>query len=264
MAKLDYFSFKNNEDLMSDEFLMKVIDKLEERWERIAEYHEQYNPETMCKECNGEEFDYHHNKAVCTNCGNEIKKDIAHQEALKIGCASRTFLSVLKEFFAGELGRKAKESKPTSEQLRNLPFSLEEFNEIEYSESEIEYLNRRYQQLLDEIGRGNYVDTFMVNQLVVQELKIMNMNRLGKYQDIKSSDRKKEIEIYDKLVKNLKAARANRDDVEDKTVIQELAEKAKALNLEQKVKEHVEFLNSDYTEYLKEAKKRKEEVGNPY
>lgn len=264
MAKLNYFTFSNDPDLMSDEMVAKAVERLKERWKKIANYHSIHNRETICPKCNNEDFTYYHNRAECDNCGNEVRKEITHQEAVKIGCATRTLSGCLREIMGSELAKKAREQEVSAEELRTLPFSLESFNEVEFTDSEIEYLNRRYQQLLDEIGRGNYVDTFMVNQLVVQELKIMNMNRLDKYQEVKSADRKREMAIYNDLVKNLKAARANREDVEDKTIIQELAEKAKALNLEQKVKEHVEYLNGEYTDYLKEAKKRKESVGNPY
>lgn len=264
MAKLDYFSFKKNEELMSDELVQRVVNKLEEKWAKIAKFHEENNPEIICRKCSEKEFEYYHNKAICKSCRHEIAKEISHQEAVKIGCASRTFLSNLKEFFAGEMGRKAKEAKPSSEQLRNLPISLETFSEIEYTEAEIEFLNRRYSQLLDEVGRGNYVDQFMVYKLVQQELKLLNMDREDKFGNIKSADRKRELEMYRSLVKDLKAAKSNRSDVEEQTIIQELAEKAHALELDKEIQKHVEYLETDFKDYLKMSKERREKKGNSY
>lgn len=265
MPKLNYFTFKNNQDLMSDPMIKKAIERLEKRWKKIADYHKENNPETICKECGNEEFEYKHNRAICTNCGNEVEKEIEHKQAVKIGCATRTLSGCLREIMGSELAKKAKEAKPSEEELRSLPIDLENFSDVEYTESEIKYLNRRYQQLLDEIGRGNQVDTFMVNQLVRQELKIMNMNRKDQFNnDVSSTDRKREMKIYRDLVRDLKAAKSNREDVEDKTIIQEMAEKAKEIGIDKEIKEHVEYLNNDFQEYLEEAEERKQEVGNPY
>jgi len=265
LAKLNYVTFKEDPDLMSDPLVQRAIDKLKERWGRIAEYHKENNPEEKCYECGNEVFDYRYNRAICENCGNEVEKEIEHKEAVKIGCASRKFMSVLKEMLAAELGKKAREKKLSEDELRKLPFSLKDFNEAEYTKQEREYLRQRYEELLDEIGRGNYTDTFMVYNLVQQELKILNLKRQDNHLDeIDSMDMKRQMSIYRDLAKDLKAARANRDDVEDRTVLQELAEKADEMELHKEVEKHVKYLEEKHQEYLEKSKERRKEVGNPF
>lgn len=265
MAKLNYFTFKNDKDLMSDEMVNNAIDRLRKRWKRIADYHAEHNRETICSKCNNEEFDYHHNRSVCTKCGNEEEKEISHQDAVKLGCATRTLSGCLRELMGSELAAKAKKQKLSKNELRELNFSLEEFNDLEFTDAEREFLNRRFAELLDEVGgRANRVDMFQTYQLAVQELKIMNMNRLSNFEDVDVMDRKREMDIYRNLISDLKAAKSKRDDVKDKTVMQDLAEKAKALNLDEKIKEHVDYLNGEYKEYLEEAKERKKSVGNKF
>ncbi|MFW6002733.1 MAG: hypothetical protein ACOCQD_05270 [archaeon] len=260
---LNYWDYKRNEDLLDDELIQKAFELLRKRRKELSEWIEEHDP--VCKKCGTtKDMEYQWNKKICHNCN--YKEDYNVPPPVNGGkTMSRKISQIIKELFGMELGKRKKDQKPKPKDLRELSFSLDSFSDAQYTDSEIEFLNRRYSQLLDEIGgRGNYVDMFQVYQLAEQELKIMNMNRLDKFEKVSATDRKREMDIYRNLVKDLKAAKADRDDVEEQTIIQELAEKAHALELDKEIQEHVKYLETEYKDYLKMSKERRKKKGNPY
>ncbi|MFP4017683.1 MAG: hypothetical protein ACOC5T_01205 [Elusimicrobiota bacterium] len=257
---ITYFKFKKYEHLVDDELFGEALALLDKRRKKMANWIKENDPK--CASCGIEEkMEYEWNEKKCNECG--YVEEYTVPPPAKGGLTlSRKLPQIMKELFGNRIRAEKQREEPSEQDLRELEFTLDDFSDFEYTEAERKFLLRRYNQLLDEIGRGNQVDRFAIHQLAKQELKLMGMERKDKFKGIKSTDKKREIDIYDKLVKNLKAAKAQRENVKDKTIIEELAERAKEMGIEQSVRNHVEHLKSDYREYLKKSASRRAKIGN--
>ncbi|MGM0409470.1 MAG: hypothetical protein ACQEQF_01805 [Bacillota bacterium] len=259
---ITYFKFNKYKDLIDDELIGRAFELLESRREKMAKWIEKNDG--ICSNCGKKEnMEYEWNNKKCHDCGYEEEYTVP--PPAKGGLTlSRSISQIIKELFGNQIRAHKQKEKPTKQQLRELEFSLKDFSEVEYTPAEREFLLERYNQLLDEIGRGNQVDRFAIHSLARQELKLLKLEREDKFGNIETVDKKREIDIYNKLVKNLKAAKNQRDNVEDKTIIEELGERAQKIGIEESIRNHVEHLKTDYLDYLDKSKERRERVGNNY
>lgn len=259
---ITYWKFKKKEHLIDDDLIARAIELLEQRREKMAKWIEVNDP--RCSNCGEKEsMEYKWNQKICGEC--DYKEEYTVPAPAKGGLTlSRRLGQIIKELFGNQIRAEDQKEEPSKDELREVEFSLEDFSEIEYTDAERDFLIKRYNELLNEIGRGNRVDAFQVYMLARQELKLLNLNRKDQFEEIDALDRKRELEIYNTLLTKLKAAKKDRDDVKDKTILQELSEKAKNLGIEESVRNHVNHLKKDYQEYLEKSKKRREKVGNPY
>lgn len=266
--KLTYWTVKQNEDLIDDDLIQDAIDLLQKRFNRMSEYIEEKYPVKKCKECGNKEFDYYHNKAICTNCGNKVDKILEHQEAVKLGCTSRRLYSVIKEVFSIRLAKKRKEQTPKEKDLRNLKYSIDNFDTGEYTKSEVEFLKNRFDELMRQAGKAKGADPMMIRSMVIKELQIQNIERkeaVGKSVDrLKAKDIYK---LYRDLTSDLKFSKGTRENEDQQDALSELISEDEQLNEELDIDSEFEEFMQEFTEitkYKKEAKKRREKVGNPY
>jgi ribosomal protein S6 len=266
--KLTYWTVKQNEDLIDDDLIQDAIDLLQKRFNRMSEYIEEKYPAKKCSECGNKEFDYYHNKAICTNCGNKIDKILEHQEAVKLGCTSRKLYSVIKEVFSIRLAKKRNEQKPKEKDLRNLKYSIDDFNSGEYTQSEIEFLKKRFNELMEQTGKAKGADPMMIRSMVIKELQIYNIERKEAVGIEVDRMKVKDIyALYRDLTSDLqfsKGTRENEDEQDALTIlISEDEELNEDLNIDNEFKEFMQEF-TEIKKYKKEAKKRREKSGNFY
>ena len=267
MGKLTYWTIKENEDLIDDDLIKNAIKLLQKRFDKITKYIKENYPEKIC-ECGCESFTYYHHKAICDGCKKEIVKKLNPIEYSKLGVTSRKLPSIIKELFALELGKKRKSEKPTKNQLRNLKYSIDNFNTGEYTDSEVKFLTKRYNELLEESGKAKGTDPTMLRSLVIKELQIQNIERKEATGYEVNRNKIKDIyKIYMDLSKELNISKNTRKDDKEKNILSSLISEDEELNedlsLNKEFERHMQELNK-MEEYKKLAKVRREKVGNMY
>lgn len=260
LSSWDFKEYEN--EVFDDELIKESLELLQKRHDKMADWIEENRPIEECY-CGSSNIEYFHNGAKCKDCG--WSEDIKVPYPVNGGVvASRKLESIIKELFSLRMAEQRKNEKPSEDQLEKLPFSVEAFDTGEYTKSEVNFLKKRFEGLVDENNIVNQVDMFYIRSLVTQELKIMKMERRDASGDtVKSQDMKRQYEIYNKLATKVKANKSSRDDSSQQDFLSEMEDKLEDTNTEEILEKYSENLEKR-KEYKKKAKERKEEVGNPY
>ncbi|MFW6310808.1 MAG: hypothetical protein ACOC1K_01080 [Nanoarchaeota archaeon] len=260
---LNAFTYFKYEDLLDDELVKTAIEKLRERRERLVQWQKDNDPLEECPECGSEDIQYKWNKRICNNCGYE---EDYHVPTGKGGItASRKLESVIKEFFGNRMAVRKRKQKPNKSDLKHLPISIDKFDTGEYTESEMKFLVKRFEDYVDSLGTIEPNDEFMIHSLVLQELKIKKLFRQEALNpdEVDSLDKKRELDVYNNLAKELKSTKATREGDETKDVIQEVISDFKDDEEIDKLMEEHKKEKEERNKKLKEIEKEKD-VNNPY
>jgi hypothetical protein len=254
---------KYKEDVMSDELIADALELLKKRYDKMANWLQENDPVDKCPECSSTEIKYVHDGAICKECDHKINEKVPYP--VKGGVvASRKMESVIKEVFASRMEEQRRTEEPPEDALASMPFEIEGFDTGEYTEEQVRYLNKRYKTLLQENNIQNEVDKFYVRSLVVRELKLMMLERRDAVKgDVDSMDIKRQYKIYNDLSDKLKANRSSRSDTEEESFFSDMEDMLEEEDMEDILAQYNKEEEAR-KEYREKAKKRKEEVGNPY
>jgi hypothetical protein len=259
---LSYYAYRQYSYLMDDNLIKRAFDLLENRRKEFVEWIKDNEP--ACPKCGRVEgMKYEWNKKICPVCG-EFDYDVPYpNQGGKT--ASRSLYQILKELFGMEMGKEKSRSKPSEVQMRDIPIFLSDFDTGEYSSAEVEFLNKRYQQLIESVEDPEGTDDFMFHMLVLQELKLKRMMRIEAFDSsrIDPGDKKKEFENYIKLAEAAKLSRKSRVSNKEKSKLDDIIKDSENLDINDIVKEYKDKKEKD-KETLKLSKKRREESGNQW
>lgn len=260
---LSGYDFKEYEDeIFTDELVKDAMELLQERYDKMANWLEENRHIEECY-CGSTEFEYDHEGATCKKCGHREDMEVPYPASGGV-VASRKLESVIKELFSFKMAEQRKKEKPKKKQLDKLPFSVVDFDSGEYTISQVEFLKDRFETLVEENNIANGVDKFYIRSLVIQELKIMKLERQDAIQnDVDSKDMKRQYDIYNKLASKVKANRVSRDDNSKQSFFKDMEKKLENTNID-KIIEKYTGQQEEIEKYREKANKRKKEVGNPY
>lgn len=260
---LRYYDFKRNEELMSDELIQNAVKLLEKRFNKMSNWIKYNTDMEKCPECDSKDLEYFHNGIKCKDCNHFIDVEVPFPVHGGI-ISSRKLESAIKELFASKMGQKRRKEKPNEDDLRELPYKLDGFDTGEYTESETEYLDQRYNELMQENEVNNSVDKFYIRSLVTQELKVMRLQREeAAGLDIKSQDKKREYDVLNKLTSKLKASKDTRDNEGERGLLNEILDDIKEEGVGKEIEEYKEKQKKK-EKYLEKSEKRRKEVGNEF
>ena len=255
------YNFKKYEYLFNDDLLEDSLELLNKRRNKMANWLKENSDYDKCKECDSENLDYKYNGVECNDCSHFFEQKVPYPGQGGV-VASRKLESIIKELFSIKMAEARKDEKMDKKTLDSLPFDVSDFDTGEFTQSELDFLEKRFQRYIDETNSTRGVDEFYIRSLVLQELKIMKLTR-KEFNDfeVKSQDKKREYDVYNKLASKVKASRDARDNDSEHTVLEQLGQEAE--NIEEELEE---YLNSfeEKEEKLKKSKKRREEVGNRF
>lgn len=261
MAKLNYFDIKMNEELLTDDLVERAFELLEERYGKMSNWVKENTNIITCDKCDSHNLEYRHDGVRCLDCNHFTEVDVPYPGQGGV-VASRRLFSIILELFAMEMGKKRCDAKPKKDQLRHLKFDINRFDTGEYTDAEIEFLERRYQELVEENNIVNPADKFSVRAVCIQELKLMNVEReIAIGQGITENNLQKLYRIYDQLVKSAKLDKSSRENEDDYNALREMEKQAIKHGVDKEIQELIEQ-TEDVLSYLEISKKRKEEVGN--
>jgi hypothetical protein len=261
---LSGWDFKEYEHLLDDNLINQAIDILEQRYKKMADWIKENEGIDSCSNCKSNNLHFAHNGIECNECGHFEKVKVPYPSQGGT-VASRKLESVIKELFSSKMQEQRKKEKPSEKQLERLPFEVDDFDSGEYTKEQVEYLTRRYSTLVEEDNIIKSTDKFYIRSLVIQELKIMTLERqqaIG--MDISSTDIKRQYEIYNKLATKVKANKSSRGDEGQTDFLKDMEEKLDKREIKEIVDDYFTEDLQLRQEYLEMSKQRREEVGNPY
>lgn len=265
MGKINYFDIKMNEELLTDDLVERAFELLEERYGKMSDWIKDNSNIITCDKCGKHNLEYRHDGIRClnSNCGHFMEIDVPYPGQGGV-VGSRRLFSIILELFAMEMGKKRKEEKLKKDQLRHLKFDINRFDTGEYTEAEIDFLERRYQELVEENNIINPADKFLVRAVVIQELKLMNVEReitIGN--GISENNLKKLYDIYDKLVKSAKLDKSSRENEDDYNALREMEKEAVKHGVDEELNKLINQ-KEEMLDFLENSKIRREEVGNEF
>lgn len=265
---MSYFNFVENNHLCDDKLISDALKLLNKRRNKMANWLKENKPLDEC-ECGSKDIKYYHNGAKCDECSHfeEMKVPYPAQGGV---VASRELESIIKELFSIRLASKRKKEKPSKNQLKSLPFEIGRFNTGEFTPAETNFLENRYQELINQseddlIGADNFLFHIMAQQeLMLQKIYRKQALEVGK-QKRNSIDKKSEFKVYNDIVDNLEISKKNRKVDEDENALDEIVS-----NLDDdvgdigKLVEQYEKKAEKDKEVLEESKQKRREAGNPH
>ncbi|MFW6377198.1 MAG: hypothetical protein ACOCZ5_00995 [bacterium] len=261
---LSYYDFREFEDLLDDEMIDQAIYRLKERRKDFANWIKDNDPLQSCPECGSENAGYEWNKRLCKDCGykEDYQVPMPHEGGKS---ASRELYQIIKELFGSKMGQERHKHKPKKKDLKNMPIHLSDFNTGEYTNSQIEFLEKRYKQYENSIGTLEPNDEFMISALVKQELKVFMISReeIVNPNSISSTDKKREIDLLVDLAQEIKSTKSTRTNDEEKSAFNNLYEQFKGESIDSLL-ESYEEKKKEREEQLKKSKKARKDAGNPY
>jgi len=265
---LSGWDFSRNEELFTDKLVEEGINLLISRYDKMADWIENNVDYNKCEECGSENITYRHDGILCEECDHLHKEKVPYP-AQGGTVASRKLVSVLKELFSLKMGEKRKNEKPKEKDLKELEYSVDKFDTGEYSKEEAEFLKKRFDKLLKQNKNGDKgADPQMIRSMVIKELQIQNMERKeAAGMEVDRMKMKDLYNIYMKISSKLKFTKDTRENDDEENALLNLISENEQLEADLDIDEDIkEFMNNydNIIEYRKEAKKRKEEVGNPY
>lgn len=262
LSPYDFEQYKD--EIFDDDLANEALNLLQKRYTNMAHWIQKNKPLRECPECGYEKLEYVHNGISCKRC--DFFKDIEVPYPANGGVATnRTLKGIIKEIFGRKMGQLKKKSKPTQEKLSELPFSIESFDTGEYTKSQIDYLQNRFETLMEENRVNNEVDKFYIRAMAVRELEIMRLERQRAVSpdDVDTNELKKQYSIYNDLSSKVKADRASRDDENQQAFYDEMEEVLADSDIEDIIKQYEEE-KENKKQYLEKSKERREEVGNRF
>ncbi|MFW6030657.1 MAG: hypothetical protein ACOCRO_10480 [Halanaerobiales bacterium] len=262
LSPYDFEKYKD--EVFDDELIEEAMNRLQKIYRKMALWIKKHKPIKKCPECGYEDLKYRHDGILCKRC--KHLKEVEVPPSNKGGVPNnRSLEGLIKEVFGQRMLEAKRKSKPSKDQLDDLPFEVDNFDSGEYTESQVNYLKNRYNTLIEENRVNNEVDRFYIRSMVIRELEIMRLERLKatKPKSVDSNELKKQYDIYNKLSSKVKADKASRDDDDEQAFYDDMDKTLEDSDI-RKIIEEYQNSKKEREEYLEKSKQRREEVGNPF
>lgn len=263
---MDYFTHEKYKHLMDDNLIKSAIKNLTDVRNKMIEWIKVKYKNKRCSDCRSRNFEYKYNKVRCLECDKE--EEIEVPAAKKSGIDNcRTLEQILKRNFSLLIGREKQKTIPTKKQLEELPITVSGFDTGEYKLNEIEFLNERYEKYIESVGDGELEpnDEFLIHALICQELTVKRLlrNEAINPNNVSSSDKKREMDLYISLAQELKSTKSTREGDSERGVIEQVLEEFDNKSISGILDEYYEE-KKEREVVLGESKNRRLEHGNPY
>lgn len=264
---LSYWDYnKYRDDVFDDTLIKEALELLQKRHQDMENWIRKNIEIKKCPECGYNNLEYRFNGIKCKRPKCEFFKEVKVPSQVKSGvAANRTFEGIIKEIFGRRMGAQKQREKPSADKLNELPFDIDSFDSGEYNPEQIKFLKNRYQSLLEENNISNEVDKFYIRSLCMRELEIMKLERLRAVDpdEVKTTDLKRQYEIYNKLTNKVKASKDARDDDDEQRFYKDMEDVLEDSGIEDLLKKY-DKADESLEEYKEKSKQRREKVGNPY
>lgn len=217
-------TFDRHSQLFDDELVKEAFDELEEIRANLKEWIEKNKPLKECPVCGNSNMRAEWDKRVCNDCGwyEDINVPVTGGKEV-----TKEFYSILKKKFGFKLGTYKNENKIKPNEIKYIPMDLVSFDTGEYTDTQIEFLDKRFKEILedDEVEFSNR-DMATIHFLVLQELKLKELYRRDAITSNNTLDKdftqikKNELSVYSDL----------KDDIQEIIDAQRSSEKDKSLN----------------------------------
>lgn len=262
MALTPYDFEEYREDIFTDELVKNSLDELQSVYQRMETWIRNNVDLKKCPVCEYKSLKYNHKGIECNRCGHFKKIKVPFKKGIS---PHRTLEAIIRVRFGRKMGRERANAKPSKNQIDKMPFKTETFDSGEYTKSQIDFLNKKYEILMEENRVNNEVDKFYVRSMAIRELEIMRLEKLRAVdmKEVGSQELKRQYSIYNDLSSKLKADKASRDDEHEQAFYDDMEEVLKNSNVQDIVKSF-EKENKDKEKYLKKSKRRREKAGNKF
>ena len=257
---LSYFSFKRYEYLFDDDLFQDVIDSLDYAREDLVEwYRENDSDRVTCPVCGTKNIRYEWNTVCCNNCGWYKEEHVPHSQSSGV-TNNRDLYTIFKTKFGNRLYQEKQSEKIDEEDLDFLPIELEDFDTGEYTEEQVKFLRKRFNDFLslDDVEFSE-TDLTMIHYLILQELKVKKLYRIeaveGKTDGDFALTKKRELDVLKSLKNEVKEIVNEQQKDEEESAYLEDIDKIDLNQLEKEYEEEKKERKSK----IKESERRRKE-----